>query len=191
MIVARYDWRMLTERYRDALALTFELHQRQERKGSGVPYVAHVLGVSSLVLEHGGDEDEAIAALLHDAVEDQGGAATLARIAAGFGARVADIVRGCSDSMGEPKPPWRERKEHYLAHLGSASTSVRLVSSCDKLYNARTILADLRAGAPVWERFTGGRDGSLWYYGALAAAFAGTAVGDELGRVVAELHALG
>lgn len=140
---------MLTERYRDALALTFELHQRQERKGSGVPYVAHVLGVSSLVLEHGGDEDEAIAALLHDAVEDQGGAATLARIAAGFGARVADIVRGCSDSMGEPKPPWRERKEHYLAHLGSASTSVRLVSSCDKLYNARTILADLRAGAPV------------------------------------------
>jgi len=182
---------MLTARYRDALALAFELHQHQARKGSGVPYVAHVLGVSSLVLEHGGDEDEAIAALLHDAVEDQGGAATLARIADAFGARVAEIVRGCSDSMGEPKPPWRERKEQYLAHLVSASASIRLVSSCDKLYNARTILADLRAGSPVWERFTGGRDGSLWYYGALAAELAGTSVGDELGRVVAELHAVG
>jgi (p)ppGpp synthase/HD superfamily hydrolase len=182
---------MLTSRYRDALALAFELHQAQVRKGSGVPYVAHLLGVSSLVLEHGGDEDEAIAALLHDAVEDQGGPPTLARIAAAFGARVAAIVEGCSDSMGEPKPPWRARKEHYLAHLAGASASTRLVSSCDKLYNARTILADLRAGAQVWDRFTGGREGSLWYYRAVADEFAGTPVGDELGRVVAELHALG
>ena len=185
---------MLTDRYRNALVVAFDLHREQSRKTSGVPYVAHVVGVSSLVLEYGGDEDEAIAGLLHDAVEDQGGAPTLASIRAQFGERVADIVSGCSDSVGDPKPPWRERKERYLAHLGDASRSVQLVSCCDKLYNARTILADLRReGAAVWQRFTGGREGTRWYYRSLAEFFVG--VDDlrpaaELHRVVAELDAV-
>jgi (p)ppGpp synthase/HD superfamily hydrolase len=184
---------LLTGRYREALTFAFDLHREQARKGSGVPYVAHLLGVSSLALEHGADEDEAIAALLHDAVEDQGGAPVLEAIRQRFGARVADIVAGLSDSMGEPKPPWRERKERYLAHLATASASVRLVSSCDKLYNARSILDDAkRLGPSVWDRFTGGRDGSLWYYRALADFFAatGSPVASELLRVVAELERL-
>lgn len=163
---------MLSDKYRDALAFAFDLHREQERKGSHVPYVAHVIGVSSLVLEYGGDEQEAIAGLLHDAVEDQGGASTLETIRVRFGERVADIVAGCSDSMGEPKPPWRVRKETYLAHLATASPGVKLVSACDKLYNARTIQADLRLeGASVWSRFSSGKDGTLWYYRALAETF--------------------
>lgn len=182
---------MLSSRYREALTFAFDLHRAQERKSSKVPYVAHILGVSSLVMEYGGDEDEAIAGLLHDAVEDQGGRATLEAIRARFGERVADIVAGCSDSMGEPKPPWRERKEHYLAHLRVASPSTRLVSACDKLYNARTIVADLRRdGDAVWSRFTGGRDGTIWYYRALAALFEelpGLRPADELSRVVLSL----
>jgi (p)ppGpp synthase/HD superfamily hydrolase len=184
----------LSDRYAVALEFAFRLHRSQERKGSGVPYVAHLLGVSSLALEYGADEDEAIAALLHDAVEDQGGLAVLERIRTSFGERVADTVLGCSDWPGEgSKPPWRERKERYLAHLETAAPSVRLVSACDKLYNARTILADLeREGEGVWSRFTGGRAGSLWYYRSLAERF-GTLqspVADELSRVVGRLEAL-
>jgi (p)ppGpp synthase/HD superfamily hydrolase len=163
---------MLSERYRDALTFAFDLHREQERKGSRVPYVAHVIGVSSLVLEYGGDEEEAIAGLLHDAVEDQGGAPMLDTIRGRFGGRVAEIVAGCSDAIGEPKPPWRARKERYLAHLQAASAGIKLVSACDKLYNARTILADLRReGTAVWRRFSGGKDGTLWYYCALAGVF--------------------
>ena len=157
---------ILGDRYRQALELAFSLHRTQERKGSGVPYVAHLLGVSSLALEYGADEDEAIAALLHDAVEDQGGMEAAAEIRGRFGERVTEIVLGCSDWAGEgEKPSWRERKERYLEHLERASTSVRLVSACDKLYNARSMVADLeRLGEALWPRFTGGRDGSLWYY---------------------------
>lgn len=182
----------LGERYREALGFAFELHRAQERKGSGVPYVAHIIGVSSLVLEYGGDEEEAIAGLLHDAVEDQGGAAMLQTIEARFGARVAAIVAGCSDSQGEPKPPWRARKESYLAHLRAASVSTQLVSACDKLYNARTIVADLRReGAGVWTRFSGGKEGTLWYYRALTLAFADDVrPADELRRVVNEMETL-
>lgn len=162
----------LTDRYRAALALAFDLHREQERKGSGVPYVAHVLGVSSLVLEHGGDEDAAIAALLHDAVEDQGGLTILAQIEAQFGKAVADIVLACSDAHTTPKPPWRERKVAYLAHLAAASPAAQLVSACDKLYNLRTILADYgRVREALWARFTGGRDGTRWYYAALADCY--------------------
>lgn len=183
---------MLTDRYRDALGFAFDLHRSQSRKASGVPYVAHVIGVSSLVMEYGGDEDEAISGLLHDAVEDQGGAPMLETVRKRFGDRVAEIVWGCSDSIGEPKPPWRTRKERYLEHLRTASRSVKLVASCDKLYNARTIVGDLkRDGVSVWERFTGAKEGTLWYYRALADFFAkldDMPSANELSRVVDELE---
>lgn len=160
---------MLSDRFTQALILATELHSTQVRKGTSTPYISHLLGVASLVLEHGGDEDEAIAALLHDAVEDQGGAATLALIRGQFGDRVAAIVEGCTDTQQTPKPPWRERKEIYLKHLNHASDSVRLVSAADKLHNARAILTDLHThGNELWARFSGGQDGVLWYYRSLA-----------------------
>lgn len=163
---------MLSERFREALGLAFELHKDQRRKGTDVPYLAHLLAVSAIVLEHGGGEDEAIAALLHDAAEDQGGRKTLERIRRRFGERVAAVVEGCTDAWEEPKPPWRGRKEAYLAHLPGADARVRLVSCADKLHNARAILADYRRlGEGLWARFQGGREGTLWYYRALADAF--------------------
>src|SRR5262249_42160595 len=160
------------------------------RKGTQVPYVAHLLAVASIALEHGANEDEAIAAVLHDAVEDQGGAAVGREIRRKFGDIVGDIVEGCSDTDVVPKPPWRDRQERYIAHIGAATTSasVRLVSAADKLHNARSILADLRVhGDALWARFTGGRDGTLWYYRALVTEFAkfgDTALNEELHRVV-------
>lgn len=182
----------LSDRYRAALAWAFELHRDQERKGSGVPYVAHVLGVSSLVLEYGGDETCAIAGLLHDAVEDQGGAATLRRIEAEFGPEVARLVEACTDAVTTPKPPWRERKERYVEHLSRAPADAQLVAACDKLYNLRTIVGDYRAvGEALWARFSGGREGVLWYYQALAGAFTlESAAVEELRRTLAELEAL-
>jgi GTP pyrophosphokinase len=181
----------LTPRFQDALTLAFALHKNQYRKSAETPYVAHLLGVAALVLESGGSEDEAIAGLLHDAVEDQGGAAARELIFEKFGEAVAAIVDGCSDSDTMPKPPWRERKEAYLAHLKSASPSVLLVTSADKLYNARTILADYRQmGEDVWSRFKGGRDGTLWYYQAFIKemrTLTQSPLLDELERVVAEL----
>jgi (p)ppGpp synthase/HD superfamily hydrolase len=169
-----------------------DLHRTQVRKGTRIPYVAHLLGVASIALEHGADEDEAIAAVLHDAVEDQGGATTATLIREHFGARVADIVVACSDTDVVPKPPWKERKERYIAHVESASASVRLVSASDKLHNARAILADYRdIGEGLWERFTGGRDGTLWYYRSLVSAFAKheqSRLVEELDRVVGELE---
>jgi (p)ppGpp synthase/HD superfamily hydrolase len=183
---------VLTNRFRDALAFAFDLHREQRRAGSEVPYYAHLVGVASLAIENGADEDEAIGALLHDAAEDQGGRPTLDAIVARFGARVAAIVEGCTDWLDEqgPKPKWRLRKEAYVAHLPAASPSVQLVSACDKLYNARAILADLReVGDSVWTRFAGKRDGVLWYYRALADAFTvDQPVVRELRRVVAELE---
>jgi GTP pyrophosphokinase len=185
---------ILTSRFQDALNLAFELHQNQIRKGSGVPYMAHLMGVASLVLEDGGSEDEAIAGLLHDAVEDQGGAATLELIRSRFGEAVAAIVAGCTDADTLPKPPWRPRKEAYLAHLRTASPEVRRVSSADKLYNARAILADYRmVGEALWSRFTGGKAGSLWYYRGLVEVFRETGVTplvEELDRVVTEIEKL-
>lgn len=162
----------LTGRFGQALLYAFQLHNGQERKGSQTPYIAHLLGVASLVLEDGGDEDEAIAALLHDAPEDQGGLETLEQIRTRFGERVASIVDGCTDTYETPKPPWRSRKEDDLAHLPAASPSVWRVSLADKLHNARTILVDLRLrGEPVWQRFKGGKTGSLWYYRSLVNIF--------------------
>jgi len=184
----------LSARFEEALRYAAHLHRDQVRKGSSIPYVSHLLGVAAIVLEHGGNEDEAIAALLHDAVEDQGGAPTLQAIRERFGDAVAAIVAGCTDTDVVPKPPWRPRKEAYVAHVASASPSVRLVSAADKLHNARTILADYRRhGDTVWDRFSGRKKGSLWYYRALVEAFRShgvTPLVEELERVVSEIERL-
>lgn len=185
---------MPTDRFAEAFAYANALHAGQLRKGTPVPYIAHLMSVAALVLEDGGDEDEAIAALLHDAVEDQGGQATRAEIVRRFGARVAAIVDGCTDADTIPKPPWRARKERYLAHLGEAPEDVRRVSLADKLHNARAVLADYRAqGEALWPRFKGGREGTLWYYRALVEAFrphGERAMLAELERTVTEIERL-
>ncbi len=187
----------LTERFHSALTYASRLHAKQRRKGKDVPYVAHLLGVAALVLEAGGDEDQAIAALLHDAVEDQGGLPKLDEIRAEFGERVAAIVAGCSDSFTHPKPDWCERKKKYLQHLPTASPDVLLVSAADKLHNARTILADWREeGDRVFERFKGKKQGTLWYYRALTDTFLALPdrspglrrMVEELGRVVGKIE---
>ncbi|MDF5735304.1 MULTISPECIES: HD domain-containing protein [unclassified Nostoc] len=185
---------MLTERFTAALIYATQLHANQVRKGSGVPYVAHLLGVASIALEYGANEDEAIAALLHDAIEDQGGAATRSEIRRRFGDNVTAIVDGCTDADTTPKPPWRQRKEAYIAHIPTASPSVLLVSLADKLYNAQSILKDYRVlGESVWERFQGRKEGTLWYYRALVDAFRKTessVIIEELERVIAQIEVL-
>ena len=185
---------MLTDRFELALVYANELHREQRRKGSGVPYISHLLAVCALTLEYGGGEDEAIAALLHDAIEDQGGDAARAEILRQFGARVTEIVEGCTDADTLPKPPWRGRKEEYIRHVERASASVRLVSACDKLHNARSVVMDYRIlGEALWSRFTGGRSGTLWYYRAMANALRAAGVSpvvEELERVVTELERL-
>ena len=149
-----------------------QVHKDQRRKGTGIPYIAHILGVTAIAIEYGATEDEAIGALLHDAAEDGGGEATLAEIRAQFGDAVGDIVLGCSDSLvedPEDKLPWLERKENYLAHLEGASQSVCLVSAADKLHNVRSVMRDYREhGEEIWDRFQGKRDGTLWYYETVA-----------------------
>ncbi len=181
-----------TEKFEDALVYAARLHRDQTRKGTGVPYVSHLLAVAAIVGENGGTEDEVVAALLHDAPEDAGGEARLAEIRARFGDGVADIVAGCTDTYEDPKPPWRARKEAYLDHLAGAPAPVRLVSAADKLHNARSVLSDYRAvEEDLWGRFNGGRDGTLWYYRAVADALAGDGpVAGELDRVVTELERL-
>ena len=183
---------ILTERFEEALGYAAHLHALQKRKGTSIPYVAHLLSVTSLVLENGGDEDQAIAALLHDAVEDQGGLPTLQEIRRLFGERVARIVDGCTDAYVHPKPPWRKRKEDYLAHLRLAEADVRLVSLADKLHNARSILRDLRRDGPQsLSRFNGGRSGTLWYYRSLVTIFQeldDSLMVAELAEVVAEIE---
>ena len=181
-------------RYGKALAFAAEKHAGQKRKGTRIPYISHPLAVASLVLEHGGDEDEAIAALLHDAVEDQGGRPTLRRTEQQFGRVVAGIVKACSDTDVVPKPPWRARKEAYLAHLASADRSTLRVSLADKLHNARAILADLHGvGDAVWSRFNADRSQVLWYYEALADMFGAGDAGPmaaQLRRTVDEMRTL-
>ncbi len=166
---------VLDDRFTSAVATAVELHGRQARKGGAVPYLAHLLGVASLVLEDGGDEDEAIAALLHDAAEDAGGRETLGAIRGYFGERVALIVAGCSDAMPEPgaaKAPWDERKAAYVAELRTADPSVLRVSLADKLHNGRSLLADLRAAGPaVWDRFNAPPHRQAWYYRTLLAIY--------------------
>ena len=169
-----------------------DLHSGQYRKGTDIPYIAHLMSVSALVLEHGGSEDQAIAALLHDAVEDQGGLETAEKIRGEFGATVAEIVLACSDSTGDPKPPWLERKKSYLAHLRSAQPEVLLVSLADKVHNARAILIDYkRLGDDLWERFNTDREGIIWYYNSLAKEFSGLLPGplsEELCEIVQDLR---
>lgn len=190
---------MLSNRFTQALVYAKELHDTQTRKGSNIPYLAHLLGVASIALEYGANEDEAIAALLHDAIEDQGGPPTGAEIRRRFGDTVADIVEGCTDGDSNPKPPWRKRKEAYIAHIPTASPSVRLVSAADKLYNAWSILKDYRVlGESVWQRFKGGgKEGTLWYYRSLVTALRQgesiaqlTPLINELDRVVTKLEQL-
>ncbi len=176
-----------------ALVYAHQLHARQTRKGTTIPYIGHLLAVTAIVIENGGTEDEVIAALLHDAVEDQGGAAVREEISRRFGENVALIVDGLSDTDQMPKPPWRARKEEYIAHLNEASSSMLLVSLADKIHNASSILRDVRnEGESVWSRFTGGKDGSLWYYRSLVEAFRARgqfpSLVAELDRIVTELE---
>jgi (p)ppGpp synthase/HD superfamily hydrolase len=180
----------LSEKYDDALVYASRLHRDQVRKGSGVPYVAHLLSVSSRVIVAGGSEVQAIAGLLHDAAEDQGGQATLDEIRKRFGVPVAQIVSDCTDSWVEPKPAWRARKEAYLAALPGKPATSLLVSLADKVDNAEAILGDYRhIGEDLWGRFTGGRQGTIWYYQTLSAIFARAlpcALAGELARTVAQ-----
>jgi (p)ppGpp synthase/HD superfamily hydrolase len=185
---------VLTGRFEEALIYALRLHGSQVRKSSGIPYISHLIAVSGLTLEYGGGEDEAIAALLHDAVEDQGGQATRAEILLRFGPYVTAIVDGCTDTDEDLKPPWRARKEAYIARLHTAPREVRLVSACDKLHNARSIVKDYRThGEAVWSSFKGGREGTLWYYAAVRDALGSDGIDEvigELNRVLAQLHAL-
>lgn len=179
----------LTNRFEQALVYASRLHRKQIRKGSNIPYISHLLSVTALVLEDGGDEDEAIAALLHDAVEDQGGQATREVIFDMFGVKVAEIVDGCSDTNTIPKPPWLQRKQQYIDNLRGASASIRKVSLADKLHNARSILRDLsNNGESTWGKFKGGKEGTLWYYQTLLQLFletdADSFMVQELKRIV-------
>jgi (p)ppGpp synthase/HD superfamily hydrolase len=185
----------LSQKFEEALVYANRMHCDQTRKKTGVPYIGHILGVTAITLEYGGKETEAIGALLHDVVEDCGGAARLAEIRNKFGDAVAKIVDGCTDTDKTPKPPWRERKEQYIAHLTTTDSPTRLVSASDKLHNTRAILADLRRQGPgVFERFSGKKSGTLWYYRALVTAFREhgdhTDLIDELDRVVTEIEAI-
>jgi (p)ppGpp synthase/HD superfamily hydrolase len=163
----------LGSRFVEALAYAAELHRAQTRKGGDIPYIGHLMSTSSLVIEADGTEVQAIGALLHDAVEDQGGQDTLAEITSRFGDSVALIVAECSDTDEVPKPPWRERKSRYISHLGDASDETILVSLADKVDNARAILRDLRIhGDALWARFSvSDPHDHLWYYGSLLAVY--------------------
>lgn len=196
---------LLTERYTRAVDYARVAHAAHYRKGSGIPYLYHLLAVSSLVIEFGGSEDQAIAGLLHDVIEDCG-AHHGPRLCEQFGANVARLVDACTDGTAEQKADhtdpearrqdWLRRKQAYLQHLSEADDEVLLVSGCDKLHNARAIVQDLEdpaVGQAVFGRFTGGRDGTLWYYGSLLEVFTErrVATSSPLQRVVADLHAHG
>jgi (p)ppGpp synthase/HD superfamily hydrolase len=186
---------VLTHRFERALVYSAILHAGQGRKGTAVPYISHVLSVAALALENGASEHEAIAALLHDAVEDAGGAPRLEDIRFRFGEVVAEIVAGCTDTDQTPKPPWEERKRRYIAQLAHGSDSVKLVSCADKVHNARSIVADLREhGDAIWSRFTTGKSGTLWYYRTLVETYqqhgGPKRLVDELVRIVDEMERL-
>jgi len=182
----------LGKRFEEALILANQLHAGQKRKGTHVPYISHLLSTAALVLQDGGDEDEAIAALLHDAVEDQGGEEKLALIRKKFGEKIATIVDECSDTDVTPKPPWRKRKEDHITRLQSASSSTHRVMLADKLHNARALLRELRdQGEAAWEVFRGGKEGMLWYYRTTHEILGKTNQGylwQEFGRVIAEIE---
>jgi (p)ppGpp synthase/HD superfamily hydrolase len=183
---------VFSEGFARALAYAEKLHARQRRKGTGKPYIGHLMSVTSIVIAYGGDEEMAMAALLHDAVEDQGGLPRLHEIQRKFGKRVARIVDGCTDSYVEPKPPWLGRKQAYIARVAREPLDTRLVSAADKLSNARDILQDMRVdGDAAFERFQGKKAGTLWYYRTLVTEFrkaGNNPLVDELDRVVMELE---
>ena len=186
---------LLTNRFTDAIDFALIAHCAQVRKGTRIPYLSHLLAVASLVIEHDGDENAAIAAVLHDAPEDQGGRAMVEQIRARFGDEVAAIVEACTDTFEEPKPDWLPRKTKYVEHLvADASLGACLVSAADKLHNARAILHDLRAtddhGA-FWKRFSAPPWQSGWYYGRLERALGGRLATHDGREMVTELtHAL-
>jgi (p)ppGpp synthase/HD superfamily hydrolase len=193
-IAKRLRPRIFSGRFIQALGYAAGLHARQIRKRTERPYIGHLLNVASIVIEYGGDEEMAIAALLHDAVEDQGGKPRLREIQRKFGKRVAHIVQGCTDSYSVPKPPWIDRKRAYVERVAAESDDVRLVSAADKLSNARETLHEVRVhGDAVFKRFAGKKEGTLWYYLALLNEFrkAGSnPLVEELYRVVTELESL-
>jgi (p)ppGpp synthase/HD superfamily hydrolase len=183
----------LSENFEEALIYATRAHGDQMRKKTGIPYIAHILGVTAIALEYGATETEAISALLHDVVEDCGGAERLRDIREKFGDDVAGIVDGCTDTYETPKPPWLERKRAYIEHLKGSDSSTRLVSASDKLHNTRAILAEFRRHGPkVFQRFSGKMDGTLWYYRTLVNAFRRHGdhadLIDELDRVVTEIE---
>lgn len=190
---------VVTERFDRALLYATLVHGGQVRKKTSIPYIAHLLAVSATVLEYGGNEDMAIAGLLHDAVEDQGGPPRLNDIRNRFGKRVAAIVEACSDSMantssGEQKASYKPRKQAYINGLAKKDAETLLVSLSDKVHNARSILRDLRkpeVGAQVWTRFNSSKDDTLWYYDELAKAFKALIprhqLADELSEIVGVL----
>ena len=191
--------RLLSPTFTKALEYAAELHADQKRKGTApIPYVGHLLGVASLVLEHGGTETEAIAALLHDALEDRPhDGRTEREIADRFGPEVLRIVQACTDSVGPDDPrdasTWHARKRQYVAHVAVMADDAALVSLADKLHNARKILLDLReVGDSVWGRFKATKDDTLWYYEKLAEAFQnrlpGHVLAEELERTVEEMQ---
>ena len=174
-------------RLASAMSYAALIHGTQKRKGTTIPYVSHLMSVSALVMEYGGDEDQAIAGLLHDALEDCG-AEHEKVIRDNWGERVARVVRDCTDGVPDAtgeKADWHERKRAYLEHLRAVDSDTLLVSACDKLHNARAIVADLRAGNDVFSRFKAGRDGTLWYYTELVKVFSERS--GAHGRVVREL----
>lgn len=182
----------ITERFNEAVAYAAFLHRYQKRKASNIPYLTHLLAVASLVMGAGGTEDQVIAGLLHDAVEDQGGMPVLEDIRKRFGPQVAQIVDGCTDSYSMPKKPWLERKQAYIARLETESKVTLLVSLADKVDNARAIIRDLREdGESTWKKFNGGKDGTLWYYREIADVFTRrieSPLSRELARLVDEMH---
>jgi (p)ppGpp synthase/HD superfamily hydrolase len=181
----------LTERFEAALIYATRLHADQRRKISGVPYITHLLSVAALVLEVGGNEDEAIAALLHDSIEDQGGKPTREDVRQRFGDTVVAIIDGCTEWDSLPKPPWQERKNRYLENLRHASASVRRVSLADKLHNARSLLIDSRIyGDDIWNHLKVGRERTLWFYQSLIQVYRETGsdwMTEELARIVSQL----
>ena len=180
----------LTEKFQQALVLAYNLHSPQFRKDGRTPYIAHLLSVTALVLENGGNENEAIAALLHDAVEDRGGMATRQHILELFGEAVVNIIDGCTESDTTPKPPWEERKLRYIQQICHGSKSVKLISLADKLHNGRDLLAALRQeGKIVWTRFHGGKEKTLWFYNSLLSCYQDdNYLKQEFMRIIAELE---
>jgi (p)ppGpp synthase/HD superfamily hydrolase len=185
---------VMSPQFADAFAWANHLHARQTRKGSSIPYISHLMIVSATVIEHGGSEDQAIAALLHDAAEDQGGMPRLDQIRRRFGDAVADIVDVCTDTFDDPKPAWRPRKEAYLKRLRNATTGARLVAAADKLHNFSTTRDDLRReGDAAWAKFNAPKEGQLWYFRGCVDALSAQGVTPlvaKLAAVVAEIEEL-